>query len=153
MNEDLISKEKAYKVLTEYYHHKTEMQHKALRVALDMVPSVDVPDTNVGDMISRQAAIDAIESAFDRETILDRFVRKIAISVVRLLPSAQPELEKGKWIYPTDIKGYGRCPHCKALWDYSLISNPFFKFCPRCGNGENELTELKGEEDENNNQI
>ena len=54
-----------------------------------------VPDTNVGDIISRQAAIDAIENAFDRETILNRFVRKIAISAVRLLPPAQPEQ---RWI-------------------------------------------------------
>ena len=44
----------------------------------------------MNDLISRQAAIDAIESAFDRETILNRFVRKIAISAVRKLPSAQP---------------------------------------------------------------
>lgn len=43
------------------------------------------------ELISRQAAIDAIENAFDRETILNRFVRKIAISAIRLLPSAQPE--------------------------------------------------------------
>lgn len=45
----------------------------------------------MNDLISRQAAIDAIESAFERETILNRFVRKIAISAVRKLPSAQPE--------------------------------------------------------------
>ena len=48
------------------------------------------------DLIERQAAIDAIESAFDRETILNRFVRKIAISAVRLLPSAQPEIIRCK---------------------------------------------------------
>ena len=47
----------------------------------------------MSDLISRQAAIDAIESAFDRETILNRFVRKIAISAVRKLPPAQPERE------------------------------------------------------------
>jgi len=46
------------------------------------------------DLISRQAAINAIESAFDRETILNRFVRKIAISAVRKLPSAQFEERK-----------------------------------------------------------
>ena len=46
----------------------------------------------MSDLISRQAAIDAIESAFDRETILNRFVRKIAISAVRKLPPAQPEI-------------------------------------------------------------
>lgn len=45
----------------------------------------------MSDLIDRQAAIDAIENAFDRETILNRFVRKIAISAVRLLPSEQPE--------------------------------------------------------------
>ena len=44
------------------------------------------------DLISRQAAIDAVENAFDRETILNRFVRKIAISAIRLLPSAQPKI-------------------------------------------------------------
>lgn len=49
----------------------------------------------MADLIDRQAAIDAIENAFDRETILNRFVRKIAISVVRLLPSAQLEQ---RWI-------------------------------------------------------
>ena len=36
---NLISKEKAYEVLSEYYHHKTEIQHKALREALDRVPT------------------------------------------------------------------------------------------------------------------
>ena len=43
------------------------------------------------DTISRQAAIDAIENAFDRETILNRFIRKIAISAVKQLPPVQPE--------------------------------------------------------------
>lgn len=72
MSEDLISKEKAYKVLTEYYHHKTEMQHKALREALDMVPSAELqPTCNkiatsynqlATDCISRQTAIDAVQS-------------------------------------------------------------------------------------------
>ena len=45
----------------------------------------------MNDLISRQAAIDAIEKAFDRETILNRFVRKIAISSVRLLPPAEQQ--------------------------------------------------------------
>ena len=54
MSEDLISREKAYEVLSEYYHHKTEWQHKALREALDMVPSVDVPDRRVGKWLERE---------------------------------------------------------------------------------------------------
>ena len=56
------------------------------------------------DLISRQAAIDAIENAFDRETILNRFVRKIAISAVRLLPSVLPEIVRCK-----DCLMHGSC--------------------------------------------
>lgn len=50
---DLISRQAAYEVLSEYYHHKTETQHKALREALEKVPSAqtDVPDIKVGKWI------------------------------------------------------------------------------------------------------
>ena len=36
----LISEEEAYKTLTEYYHHRTEEQHKALKEALGDVYGV-----------------------------------------------------------------------------------------------------------------
>ena len=36
---DLISRNDAYNTLTEYYHHTTEIQHMALREALERVPS------------------------------------------------------------------------------------------------------------------
>lgn len=35
---DTISRQAAYDTLTEYYHHKTDMQHKALAEALSRVP-------------------------------------------------------------------------------------------------------------------
>lgn len=97
------------------------------------------------DLISRRDAV----SRFSDLLMIELRGKRLptweeVYNAIKEVPSAQ---RNGKWIYPTDIKGFGRCPHCKALWDYSLISNPFFKFCPRCGNGENELTELKGEED------
>ena len=37
----LIDAEEAQKVLTEYQHHKTEIQHKALKEAIERVPIVD----------------------------------------------------------------------------------------------------------------
>ena len=37
----LIDAEEAYKVLTDYYHHKTEIQHDALKEAIERVPTVD----------------------------------------------------------------------------------------------------------------
>lgn len=37
----LIDIDEAYKVLTDYYHHRTEIQHKALKEAMERVPTVD----------------------------------------------------------------------------------------------------------------
>ena len=46
-------------------------------------------------LIFRQAAIDAVNNAFDRETLLTGFVRSIAVRAIRDMPSAQLE---PKWI-------------------------------------------------------
>lgn len=43
------------------------------------------------DLISRQAAIEMIQRAFDRETLLYSFVRKVAVDALKTMPSAQPE--------------------------------------------------------------
>lgn len=40
----LIDADGAYKVLTDYYHHRTEIQHEALKEALSKVPTVDAID-------------------------------------------------------------------------------------------------------------
>ena len=37
----LIDADEVYKILTEYYHHRTDMQHIALKDALDRVPTID----------------------------------------------------------------------------------------------------------------
>lgn len=39
---DYISREAAYKTLTEYYHHTTDGMHLALKEALSRVPAADV---------------------------------------------------------------------------------------------------------------
>lgn len=39
--ERLIDADEVYKVLTDYYNHKTEIQHKALKEAIGRVPSID----------------------------------------------------------------------------------------------------------------
>lgn len=56
--------------------------------------------TNVGDMISRQAAIDA----FIGEPP-DLHYPSWYVEVLKGLPSAQPERKKGKWI-PDEIAAY-----------------------------------------------
>ena len=53
----------------------------------------------MNDSISRQQAIDAIDKALDRQTLLNRFVRKVAVDAIKQLPPAQPEI-----IYCKDCK-------------------------------------------------
>lgn len=63
-------------------------------------------------LISRQAAIDAVNNAFDRETLLTGFVRSIAVRAIRDMPSAQPEMIgcKGcKHLQPHNICKNDRC--------------------------------------------
>ena len=78
-------------------------------VSIDELPSVqpDVPDTNVGDLISRQDAIDAIDNLHDKPNAwLD-----CAVEAIMRLPSVQPR--KGKWIDYSD-EGYVECPFCHS---------------------------------------
>ena len=53
----------------------------------------DVPDTNVGDMISRQDAIKALSHMMDTDGFRDGWAvsRANVNSMLRALPSAQPE--------------------------------------------------------------
>lgn len=46
------------------------------------------------ELISRQAAIDTVQHAFDRETLLNSFVRKVAVDALKAIPSAQPEQDR-----------------------------------------------------------
>lgn len=41
----------AFDVLSEYYHHRTQIQHHALREALDRVPAADVTEVKHGRWI------------------------------------------------------------------------------------------------------
>lgn len=45
---ELIDREATYEVLTSFYHHKTDIQHNALREALNKVPSADVQPVRHG---------------------------------------------------------------------------------------------------------
>ena len=41
----LIDADEAYKILTDYYHLRTEIQRKALKEAIERVPTVDAEPT------------------------------------------------------------------------------------------------------------
>lgn len=50
----------------------------------------------MSDLIDRQATIDAVNNEFDKETILYRFVRSVAVRAIKHVPSAQPEIIRCK---------------------------------------------------------
>ena len=100
------------------------------------------------DTISRQAAIDAIENAFDRETILNRFVRKIAISAVRLLPSAQPEqryTEEELRVFAHGISLSLLSKRSDQHWQYDEDTATEIKFLERLY--EKVSADMRGEQD------
>lgn len=81
----------------------------------------DVPDTNVGDMISRQSAIEEIArwiGYIDEDMIL-----RIQTGLKKV-PSAQ---RKGKWI---DVNGDGSLYECDQCHDLSCCVG---NYCMECG--------------------
>ena len=113
-----------------------------VRDRLKALPSAqpDVPDTNVGDTISRQAAIDALmaweEGSFWDEECLKHRGEPYWVApsdVIEQLPSAQPTIEaepirRGRWevVDYEEPRRYG-CSACKRLvWHTE-------NYCPNCG--------------------
>ena len=105
-----------------------------VRESLKRCPSAqpDVPDRNVGDMIGRQAAIDALSMM--QGIVAENGVRKgisMAWQQIEDLPSAQPEKEKAKhvlwsgWKGDRDTRYY--CPNCKKIVRNDDV------YCHRCG--------------------
>ena len=96
------------------------------------------------EYIDKQAAIDNIEKSFDKETILNRFVRKIAISAVRRMePADVRPVVRGRWevVDWVEHDGHGECVHypkeglcctnCKNAFKKKLLWKD--NYCPNCG--------------------
>lgn len=103
----------------------------------------DVSEINVGDTISRQAAIDAINSHFGFN--IEEEYGSAVQEVINGLPSAQPERKVGKWIpqdynqrygnISTAVYYYPKCSVCGCSGDYTDA------FCKSCG------ADMRGEQD------
>lgn len=79
------------------------------------------------DLISRQAAINVADGA-DYTGLSVEDVKKVTDEVVKglkKLPSAQPEMKRGKWIWVDGV----RCSNC----NHKLQTTGLPSFCPNCG--------------------
>jgi len=90
----------------------------------------------MSDLISRQAAIDAIGEVhpldYNRQAILER---------IKALPSAE---KVGKWIIHSEVKNiyggtYIECSECREKYVVQHIEDE--KFCRNCGAKMAEVTE------------
>ena len=122
---------------------------KYYNMAIKALEQTDVPDTNVGDLISRQAAIDVINHVVikfpglltDRQqkTVIETMnLTKNAIENALIkLPSVEPERKKGKWEWNQRTGEY-ECSECgcnpiyeRTTPDVSEIDK--YRYCRWCG--------------------
>lgn len=111
----LIDADEAYKVLTDYYHHKTEIQHDALKEAIERVPIVD---------------IDAITESHERIGYDRGFRDGYA--------QATSEEKRGHWTDNGHIGKRRWCSVCGGIAfeqydDYGLAEVTESDYCPSCG--------------------
>jgi len=92
------------------------------------------------DLISRQAAIEAIDAVFPVDPMKSEYAQGIACGAalaktyVEQLPSAQPERKKGKWIYKNFVWFCSECDNSPTKgMGYVQGHDELYDFCPHCG--------------------
>ena len=106
------------------------------------------------DLISRQAAIDAIHEDILLKPLNDSFYREnhefVTVGYVErtllAVPSAQPERKKGRWVQSNLDKEFLTCSCCrtenlKMRMAYRRDYANIFLYCPNCG------AEMEGDRD------
>lgn len=99
----------------------------ALEMAIEALKALDVPDMNVGDMISRQMAIDALFELYEYQRYIDPTeeadrVRQgvyLAEKKIEQLPSVQPELTDEQSIAHLQSSGWMQ-RHDKEIYKSGL---------------------------------
>lgn len=115
----------------------------ALKIAIESLKAQLSKESTTKDAINRQATIDAVNNAFDRETLLTGFVRSIAVRAIRDMPSVQPERKKGEWIEISSINHTYKCSECgRLLVNITDGRNNVSKHYPYCHRG----ADMRGEQ-------
>jgi len=99
---------------------------EALRNAYRMGKAQLFQQGTTSDLISRQQALKALIYAVKNVGVLDANDIR---TVFKALPTAQPERQRGEWIYNSPVTM--KCDQCGLVikdWDWHR-----FKICPNCG--------------------
>lgn len=96
----------------------------------------------MNDVISKQAAIDAIEEYADRLQMVDwkenpgvpykAYALNWCINTIRDLPPAQPEPKTGRWL-DTYNDGDWHCSECGAIVEKDEQIRHYWQRCYHCG--------------------
>ena len=137
---DTISRQTAIDALNHEYRCGDIISQCGIEVAIDIIselPTIQpvATDTNVGDTISRQAAVElAMEYCPDDDGTVqcDGDIREL-LDELENLPPAQPERKKGKWVKIPGMNEY--CSACNRFFPLSYFQGrPFeINYCPHCG--------------------
>lgn len=142
--EDCISRQEAIDAVHESYDGILDFKSTGQTIAMSIedilteLPPVQpvATDTNVGDTISRQQAIDICNGAID---IWHGQLGEGALVAVRNkiseLPAAQSERKKGKWLNINESEKW-ECSECgRMMWFSSRldVKPSDYRFCPNCG--------------------
>ena len=106
----------------------------------------------MGDLIERQAAIDAVEYGITYAKAINKSTGEVkelfkegnkalneAVERIKDLPSAQSERQKGEWIDYTE-DGYVECPFCHSATNCDGNKDELH-FCFSCG------ADMRGKQD------
>ena len=132
----LIDADEAYKVLTDYYHHRTEIQHEALKEALSKVPTVDAEPVQP---IEFEWCHDCKE--YDQNAhCCHRWTKVIRNTVNELKTQGYEPVRHGRWIW--DDEGY-HCSECffHAYGNTLECFDGTYRYCPNCGAKMDEVTD------------
>ena len=115
-----LTDEDVFRVLSEYYHHRTDIQRMALSEAISRVPTADVVEKERYDRLLENALIisEALREYQDAEML---------------------ERKKGKWIQRSDTPWYYYCSNCYRVISVASVNKcgesvpHLSNFCPNCG--------------------
>lgn len=157
LDEDIIIKilERWQKAFKENSHYVSASDLSLVIKDVRELPTIQsvATDTNVGDTISRQAAIDEIKNYCENgcDIAEDNWCpgcqREQFIELLKALPTIQPERKRGEWL-PDNNNAYEMrfvCSCCKESEVVPTIGftkyKPLWDFCPNCG------ADMRGEKD------